>query len=368
MNQPDTWHMKDLFALALARQASDLHLKAGQPPVLRIDGEIRFTEFATLGAEEVVALAMEVMSERVRREFDQTGSVDFSHMLETGDRFRIDVYRQRGYTSLSARRVTRRIPTFQDLHLPENVLSQVCEARQGLVIFCGITGCGKSTSIATCLNYINQRRRCHIVTIEDPIEFLFEDGKAFINQREVGTDVPTFDLALRHLMREDPDVVLVGEMRDADTCESVLRAAETGHLVFTTLHSSSAPGAITRLLDLFPAVDHPLIRQTLASNLVAVICQKLIAGLRPDVPRVPALEVMLALPGVRQAIRDGDDKRLGDLVSAEADLGMYDFTQDLARLVREQWVELKTAYEVAPSPEALKMAIRGIDVKRGTLR
>jgi twitching motility protein PilT len=364
----DRWHMTDLFALAVERGASDLHLKAGQPPVLRLKGDIQFTEFATLGAADVLDLALEVMDERLRLQFQETGSADFSHMLDTGDRFRINVFRQRGYTSVAARRVTRRIPGFEELHLPEAILGPICGAAQGLVIFAGITGSGKSTSIAACLDHINHRRRCHIVTIEDPIEYLFEDGQAFINQREVGTDVPSFDLALKYLMREDPDVVLVGEMRDRDTCESVLRAGETGHLVFTTLHASSAPGAVTRLLDLFEAAEQPVVRQTLASNLVAVICQKLVPGSRPDVPIVPSLEILLASPAVRQAIREAEERRLGDLIAAGADAGMRDFTQDLARLVRQEWIEPKVAYEVAPNPELLKMAIRGIDVKQGTVR
>ena len=250
-------------------------------------------------------------------------------MMETGDRFRVNVFRQRGYTSLAARRVSRRVPGFKELHLDEKLMTRLCEAPQGLMIFAGITGCGKSTSIAAALDHINHTRRCHVVTIEDPIEYLFEDHTAFINQREIGTDCPTFDLALKHLMRQDPDVVLVGEMRDRDTCESVLRAAETGHLVFTTLHSSSTPGAITRLLDLFRPEEHPIIRQTLAANLVAVVCQNLVPSADPNVPRVPATEVLLSTPMVRKMIREGDESGLGNVLAADTAFGMHDFTWDL---------------------------------------
>ncbi len=367
-DQPDKWNLADLCGIAVERGASDLHLKAGQPPVLRVEGEVRFTEFATLGTDEILDLALEAMDERTTRQFKETGNIDFSYTISGGDRFRVNVFRQRGAASVAARRVVRRIPTFDELHLPAAVLQRICALQQGLVVVSGVTGCGKSTTIASCLNYVNSHRRCHIVTIEDPIEFLFEDREAFINQREVGTDVTDFEEALRHLPREDPDVVLVGEMRDRHTCESVLRAAETGHLVFTTLHSSSAPGAISRLLDLFPSSEHSVIRQTLTSNLVAVLCQKLVPGSRPDAPLVPAVEIMLSTPGVRQSIRDGDQKRLDELVRAGTDSGMRDFTQDLARLVREEWVEPKVAYEAAPNQQLLKMAIRGIDVKQGTLR
>ncbi len=313
-------------------------------------------------------LAHEIMNERVRREFEEVGAIDFSHMMDTGDRFRVNVYRQRGYTSLAARRVLRHVPDFKELHLDEKLMTRLCEPRQGLIIVAGVTGCGKSTTIASALNHINHTRRCHIVTIEDPIEFLFEDHTAFVNQREIGTDCPTFDLALKHLMREDPDVVLVGEMRDHDTCESVLRAAETGHLVFTTLHSSSAPGAITRLLDLFRPEEHPIIRQTLAANLVAVMCQNLVPSADPNVARVPATEILLTSPTVRKMIRDGDESALSNVLGADVAFGMHDFTWDLARLVREEWVDPKVAYEVAPNAEALRMAIKGIAVRQGTIR
>jgi twitching motility protein PilT len=360
--------MDHLLRLALGHEASDLHLKAGQPPVLRIGGNIRYTDLAALSADDVLDLAGEIMDDRVRREFETVGAADFSHRIETGDRFRVNVYRERGFASVAARRVSRRVPTFKELHLDEKLLTRLCEAPQGLIVFAGITGCGKSTSIASALDHINHTRRCHIVTIEDPIEFLFEDHTAFVNQREIGTDCPTFDLALKHLMRQDPDVVLVGEMRDRDTCESVLRAAETGHLVFTTLHSSSAPGAITRLLDLFHPEEHPIIRQTLAANLVAVVCQNLVPSADPNVARVPATEVLLSSAMVRKMIREGDEDGLGNVLAADTAFGMHDFTWDLARLVREEWVDPKVAYEVAPNAEALKMAIRGIAVKPGTIR
>jgi twitching motility protein PilT len=345
-----------------------LHLKAGQPPILRVHGEIQFTELATLSTAEVATLAMGLMDHRLRRHFEEAGSVDFAHMVESGDRFRINVYRQRGCISLAARRVSRIIPSFQALHMPEKTLEQICQASQGLVIFAGVRGTGKSTSLAACLDYINTHRRCHIITIEDPIEYLFEDKSAIVNQREIGPDASTYDEALRSLAREDPDVVLVGETRDRMTCESILRAAEATRLVFTTVHATSAPAVITRLLELFPAEDRPVVREILAVNLVAVICQILVPGSDPNVARLPATEVMLSTPATRKMIREGQEDGLGNIIASETSVGMHDFTQDLARLVREEWVDVKVAYEVAPNPEALKMAIRGIAVKQGTFR
>lgn len=364
----DNLHLPDLLAMALECRASDVHLKSGRPPALRINGELHLTDFEPLPAAEVRRLADEVMNERLRAEYDATGSADFAFTLESGDRFRINVYRERDMTSVAVRRVSRDVPDFARLHLPAETLGAICRATQGLVIFAGVTGCGKSTSIAACLDSINRNRACHIVTIEDPIEFLFEDDHSFVNQREIGTDVPSFELALKYLMREDPDVVFVGEMRDRETCATVLRAAETGHLVFTTLHASSAPGAILRLLDLFGAAEHDAIRQSLASNLVAVVCQKLVKGSRADARLVPATEVLLSTPTVRELVRGGEVSHLSALIESGTTFGMHDFTQDLVRLVREDWVEPKDAYEEAPNPEALKMALKGIAFKQGTLR
>jgi len=269
--------------MAVEQDASDLHLKAGRPPVLRVEGEVRFTDLPALDAEKVHSLGLECMTAEQQKQYLATGTLDFAYMLETGDRFRLNVFRQLGQTSVAARRVTRYIPTFEELNLPVKPLEKMCQAMQGLVIFAGITGCGKSTSIAACLGLINTQRRCHIVTIEDPIEFLFEDKQSFINQREVGTDVPDFSSAMRTLLREDPDVVLIGEMRDRDTFETAMRVAETGHLIFTTIHASSAPGVVTRILDLYPNEAHKLIRRALGANLVAVVCQNLIPSLLKDV-------------------------------------------------------------------------------------
>jgi twitching motility protein PilT len=357
-----------LLALALERGASDLHLKAGRPPILRVEGEIVLTEAAPLDAAAVAALVEPLLDDRARAAVRERGAGQFSAALPGGDRFRVTVYRQRGRLSVAARRVSRHIPTFDALNLPRETLERICRARQGLVVFAGVTGTGKSTSIAACLEYINATRRCHVVTIEDPIEFLFEDKEAFIEQREIGADVPSYEAALESLLREDPDVVFVGEMRSRESVEGVLRAAETTRLVFTTTHATSAPGVIPRVLDLFEGPERRLLSETLAASLVAVVCQRLVPASDPNVGRVPATEVLLATPAVRSAIRSGETDPLPDLIAAGADEGMHDLTQDLARLVREEWVLPREAYAVAPNPDALKMAIRGIEVRKGSVR
>jgi len=357
-----------LLALTTERGASDLHLKSGRPPMLRINGRIQATDLPALEPDTILAHVDAILDERTRQILRETGSVDFSRSLESGDRFRLNVYRQRGAISVAARRVSRTIPTFDELHLPGEALRRISQAQQGLAIFSGMTGSGKSTSIASCIEHINQHRACHIITLEDPIEYLFEDKEAFINQREVGIDVPSFEAALPALLREDPDVVLIGEMRTRESLDGALRAAVTSRLVFTTVHASGAGRVITRLLQLAGPQDHQRVREALANNLVAVVCQKLVPTVDPNVPRVPATEIMFATPGVRKAILEGEESRLAGLIEGGQDAGMHDMVQDLARLVREEWVAPKDAYAAAPNPEALKMAIRGIDFKRGTLR
>src|SRR5262249_39951965 len=215
--------------------------------------------------------------------------------------FRVNLFRQRGKLSLVARRVNTRVPTFDKLGLPPSI-EKLCHHDQGMIILAGITGSGKSTTIASMLDYINERERVHILTIEDPIEYTFVDKKAVINQREVGIDVSDWNIALKHAVREDPDIILVGEMRDKDTFEAGISAAETGHLVFGTIHASSSASTLSRILDLFPPDMHNAIRQALAFNLKAVICQKLLPSIKPGIQRVPTNEIMILNPTVRELI------------------------------------------------------------------
>jgi len=363
-----TGNFDALLDLARQRGASDLYLKAGRPPILRLDGEIVYTESAALDAAHIDHLLEPILAERTRARLDARGDGEFAYAPGNGERFRVSVYRQRGQTSVAVRRVKRHIPTFDDLHLPRDTMERICQAPHGLVIVAGVTGTGKSTTIAACLDTINATRQCHIVTVEDPIEYLLDDKEAFVDQREIGADVPSYAVALESLLREDPDVVFVGEMRSRDSAEGVLRAAETTRLVFTTTHANSAPGTIPRVLDLFEGHERRLALDTLAVSLVAVVYQRLVPAADPNVARVPATEILFATPAIRSAIRSGEIDRLSDVIAAGADEGMHDLTQDLARLVREEWIQPRAAYQVAPNPDALKMAIRGIHVNKGTVR
>ena len=259
------------------------------------------------------------------------------------------------------------VPTFKDLFLPEKAMTKIAQMEEGIVLLAGVTGSGKSTTIAALLDYINERGRYHIVTVEDPIEYVFTDKKSFFNQREVGTDTVDFKAAIRALMRQDPDIIVAGEMRDAETFEFGLTAAETGHLVFGTLHASNVTQCFGRILDLFPANRQDQIRMGLHFNLKAIICQKLLPSIRPGAPRIPVVEVMIANPIIRELIANNEIAKIADIVANAEEEGMQDFTGALCKLVQGGFVEEKVAMEAAPNPESLRMALQGFRVKGGIL-
>lgn len=348
-----------LFRACCKLEASDLHLKSGSSPRFRIGGEIRKAQDPALSGEQIEEMIIEIITETQKQRFIEDGALDFAYQLPGKDRFRVNVYRQRGLTSVAARRVTKNILNFEELLLPP-VLEQISNLRQGLVLLAGITGSGKSTTIAAMINHINATRACHIVTIEDPIEYLFVDDKAFINQREIGIDVHDFDAALKYLMREDPDVVLVGEMRDRETFEAAMHAAETGHLVFGTIHASAASQTITRILDLFPEEARFMIRQSLVFNLKSIICQKLLPSIDEARSRVPCCEIMTTNAAIRKLIAESRDSEITTVLKNSTDEGMQDFTEGLFRLVTEEYLDVTTALEVAPNPDEFRMRLKGI--------
>jgi twitching motility protein PilT len=351
-----------LFRMVMKHEGSDLHLKAGLPPMMRLKGVIRQMSAPPISQEDMERLLYPILSERSRKLLEDTGGADFAHVIGRDEcRFRVNLFKQRGLLSLVARRVNTKVPTFEGLGLPPSI-EKLCHFDQGMIILAGVTGSGKSTTIASMLDYINEHERVHILTIEDPIEYLFADKKAVVNQREVGIDVLDWAIALKHAVREDPDVILVGEMRDRDTFEAGLNAAETGHLVFGTIHASSAPSTIGRILDLFPADMHPAIRQSLAFNLKAIVAQKLIPSIKPGVQRVPTNEIMIMNPTIRELIIKAEDKKLSDAIRIGFLEGMLDFTESLRQLCERGDVDRAAALEVAPNPEALKMALKGIRV------
>ncbi|MHC4482839.1 MAG: type IV pilus twitching motility protein PilT [Planctomycetota bacterium] len=347
------------FNIAVEMQASDLHLKVGQPPKIRIYGELKNTKGEVMTEKRVEQLVFGLLSPEQKEFFLKTGTLDFAYEVDSEHRFRINIFRQRGLISLSSRRVNADILPFESLHLPA-VLEKIADVGQGLVLVVGPTGCGKTTTIASMIDYINRTRSCHIITIEDPIEYIFKDKKAIVSQREIGIDVQDFEEALRYLMREDPDVVLVGEMRDADTVTAGMRAAETGHLVFGTMHSANASQSVQRLLDLFPPNERDLVRQTLSLAIKAVISQVLLPCIKEGVDRMPAIEILLGNPTVRKLISEGREADLPSVIRSCQNEGMQDFTYSLCELIKNGSVDPKEAYRYAPNLEELKMTLKGI--------
>jgi len=355
-----------MFRACCKLKGSDLHLKVGQPPMVRINGSLRPLNRDAIEDKEMAELLFPLMSDFHRTIFDEDGGVDFAHTVDyEGNtvRFRVNILQQLGHIGLVARCVSNFIPDFEGLHLPP-IMERLCKYYQGMVLLAGPTGSGKSTTIASMLNWINQHYRKHILTLEDPIEFVFTDDKCLVTQREIGLDVKNFAIGLKHAVREDPDVILVGEMRDYETFLTAIQAAETGHLVFGTIHSSSAASTIGRILDLFPEDMHAALRSAMAVNMKGIIAQMLLPSIRKGVPRVPCVEVMTFTPTVSKLILEGEDSKLPDAIRIGAEDGMQDFTMSLKQLLDNDLIDRPTAFEVAPNVEALKMVLKGIEVSQ----
>ena len=352
------------FRALVKLEGSDLHLKVGKPPCVRTRNELRPLNSPPIERREMAEYLVAMMDDRNRRIFADEGGADFSHSCEVDGvtwRFRVNLLQQNGCMGMVARRISNKIPDFKGLYLPP-AIEQLCHYDQGMVLLAGVTGSGKSTTIASMLDYINKRERVHILTLEDPIEFIFTEDKALINQREIGFDVKDFKIAMKHAVREDPDIMLVGEMRDEETFMTAIHAAETGHLVFGTIHASSGPSTIGRILDLFPEAMHKAIRSAIAFNMRGIVAQKLLKSIKPGVPRVPTCEIMLFTPIVQKIVLESMDSKLGDAIRIGAADGMQDFTMSLKQLIDDGLIDRPTAFEVAPNPDALKMALKGISV------
>ncbi len=345
--------------VCITHEASDIHIKGEAIPRIRVRGELRTAGKEAITREQAHQICMDILDEHQYEIFCQRGQMDIAYDYDEDKRFRVNIFMTRGKVSYACRLITSDVKTFEQLGVPE-VLGDVAMSANGLILFAGVTGSGKSTSIAAMLQYVNQRKRCHIVTIEDPIEYIFREDRSTINQREIGIDCLTFNEALRALVREDPDVVLVGEMRDKETFEAAIRAAETGHLVFGTIHASSAWQTFGRIYDLFDEGEVPQIRKLLAYNIRGIIYQKLLKTLHKHIPRVPAVEILLGTPIVQKFILEGREGELLDVIKRSTQEGMIDFTGSLVKLVEEEMIHHKDALEATPKPEELKMRLKGI--------
>lgn len=353
-----------IFRALVKLQGSDLHMKVGNPPIVRVNGTLKPLNRPPIDNEEMVRLLVPMMDERNRGIFERDGGADFAYVVEVDGvnwRFRVNMLKQLGKIGLVARRVNNYIPRFEGLYLPASI-EHLCHHDQGMVLLAGVTGSGKSTTIGSILNYINSIYSKHILTLEDPIEFVYTEDKCLINQREIGQDVVDFEIGMKHAVREDPDIILVGEMRDQETFMTAIHAAETGHLVFGTIHASSAPTTIGRILDLFPEEMHNAIRSAIAFNMKGIVAQKLLKSIKPGVGRVPTVEIMTFTPMVQKLVLEGKDSKLPDAIRIGAAEGMQDFTMSLKQLIDDELIDRPTAFAVAPNKEALKMALKGIEV------
>lgn len=353
--------LDELLRKAMGANASDLHLKAGNYPCLRIDGALHpMTQFTRLGAEEIQAMATGMMNDRQKMKFKGASELDMAYSLEGVGRFRANIYHERGQISMVLRVIPSKIRTFDELNLPP-VVSRLCEERRGLVLVTGATGSGKSTTLAAMIDRINRTRAEHIITIEDPIEFYHQDRKAFINQREIGSDTPSFEIALRSALRQDPDVILVGEMRDVETMRTAILAAETGHMVLSTLHTLDAQETVQRIIGVFPPSEQKQVRLQLASTLRGVISQRLVA--RADGKgRVPAAEILVATEFIRECIIDPDKTRLirEILASGTSQYGMQTFDQSLFDLYSRGLITMEEASASASNPDEIMLRAAGI--------
>jgi twitching motility protein PilT len=349
--------INDLLRHMVEKKASDLHLKAGAPPIIRVDGVLYRTEYSKMSPNDTERAAFELMTERVAADFGETGEADFAYSFPGLGRFRCNVFRQRGSVGLAIRRVLPGSPNFESLGLPP-VIRRMADEQRGLLLVTGMTGVGKTTTTGAIIQYINETKSVHIVTIEDPIEVLHPDRKAIINQREIGMDTSDFSQALKRAMRQDPDVIFIGEMRDQETVQSALFAAETGHLVISTLHTIDATETINRVIEFFPPHQQKQARLTLAGSLRGIISQRLMV--RADGKgRVPAVEVLVMNGRIFDAIVNPDQTHLIYDIIAEGEFyGMQTFDQSLLELYKNGVINLERAMAAATNPHDFELLVR----------
>ena len=343
--------IQDLLQKTISSEASDLHLTVGSPPTLRIAGKLSpISGMAALDSSQVESLLSGLLSEEQKKRLKEEREIDFSFSFSDVARFRVNAFHQKGYLAASLRLIPYRIPTIEELNLPR-ILYDFCKLPQGFILITGPAGQGKSTTLAGMINEINETREVHVVTIEDPIEYVFKSKKALIEQREMYLDTLSWETALRSALREDPDVVLVGEMRDFETIAAAITIAETGHLVFATLHTNSAAQTVNRIIDVFPENQQQQVRTQLAASLEGIVSQRLVPAIGGG--RLPACEVLLATPAVRSVIRDGKTHQIDNIIATSYDLGMISLNRSLAELVKTGKISLDVAKMRTLNPEEL---------------
>jgi len=352
----------NVLKAAVESGASDVHIKVGTPVVFRINRQLYPADFPYPDAACMKAWLDHAVPAHLKKRLEDEREADFSYYAPGIGRFRTNVFQQRGEFCFAMRHVKTRVPSFGELGLPD-ILKQIAETQRGIVIVAGPSGCGKSTTLAAMIEHINANFKKHIITLEDPIEYLFEDNQSIIEQREIGLDTASYHHALKHVLRQDPDVIMIGEMRDVVSIESAMAACDTGHLVLTTLHTINAPASVVRILDFFKAEEREQVRRQLAGSLRAIIVQRMVNTIAGGI--TPAFEILINTPTVRKLIEENRLEKLGAAIETGVEEGMMNFNQSLLQLVRAGKITEKEALSKAPNPQALEMNLKGIFLDDG---
>lgn len=352
----------DLLRLAVESGASDIVIKSNKPGYLRLGGRLRGVEMDPITGEQAQAFIDEHVPEVFRKNWERDGQCDFAYAKEDVGRFRVNAFHQRGSVSVVFRHIKSRPPTFDELNLDARPLISLAQSKDGILLVCGATGSGKSSTMAAMLNWVNQNSDKHVVTIEDPIEYTFTDDKCVFQQRELGIDVPSFELAIKAVLRQNPDIILIGEMRDKDTFETAISAAETGHLVFSTMHAATVQQSLTRLFEFFPPEQIAQARRQIAGSIRGFICQKLIPAMEGG-GRFAAHEILVADTTVRNLLLEGHFDKIQQLLEQGSEDGSKSFNKDLYRLIKEGKISKADGLRFSPNPPALDMNLKGIFFK-----
>ncbi len=350
--------LQSLLRTVVDNKASGLHIRGASNAYVRLNGQIKPIDDSFVSNDEARKMAYACMGERERKLFEQYASVDFSLDAKSYGRFRFNVFRQMGKICMAIRHIPLKIPSFESLHLPGNILRKMAESRRGLILVTGMTGSGKTSTLAAMIDHINKTRAGHILTIEDPIEFLHSDNRCIVSQLELGVDTPSYTAAIRAAMRQDPDVVLIGELRDPEVVRAAVTAAETGQLVLGTMHTVNVNETLTRLVDAFPVEQHEQIRLQLSDLIRGIICQRLLPTINPGMQ--PAMEILVSTPQIRKLIRENKPSDLVKMMETGDFYGMNTFDQSLATLYKSGIIDLETAQAAATSPDAIMLAVRGV--------
>ncbi len=351
--------LNDLLRLAVESGASDIVVKSNKPGYVRLSGRLKPVDMDPISCPEAQAFVDEHVPKVFKKQWDDDGQVDFAYSAEGVGRFRVNAFHQRGLVSLVLRHIKSRVPSFEDLGVQAEPMLKLAQAKDGILLVCGATGSGKSSTMAAMLNWINQTMDKHIITIEDPIEYTFQDEKSLFQQREIGLDVPSFELAIKSVLRQNPDIILIGEMRDRVTFETAISAAETGHLVFSTMHASTVAQSLTRLFEFFPPEEQIQARRAVSGSLRGFICQKLIPALEGG-GRVPSNEILNADTVVKNLILEGQFEKIQCILDGNTDSNSFSFNKDLYRLIKAGKISKAEALRFSPNPQALEMNLKGI--------